>query len=64
MVLSKDMLLFENQEVCCTCKYYYQHYGFDRGKYFEVHWGHCAIPRIKARQPNQTCDKWTPREEK
>ncbi len=56
--------VYEGQKVCYTCRHYHQHYGFDRGKYFEVDWGHCAKPRIKARRQDQTCDKWTPREEK
>ena len=52
---------------CRQCKYFMQHYGLDKGKFFQLNCGHCRFIRAKRRQPeNKACEsfvKGTPEEE-
>ncbi len=52
------------QTVCGTCKHYRRHYvRYEAGRFTSLHYGHCVYPRIKQRDPGQTCPHWTAREE-
>lgn len=53
-----------NVPMCCTCRYFVQHYGYcpELG-YYAVHAGHCTEPRCKMRMPFDMCNNWEPRKE-
>ena len=55
--------VYEGQQVCCTCKHYFQHYRHSGEKYLLVGWGHCTCPRIKARKPDGKCERWEGKKE-
>lgn len=45
--------------VCGTCIHYYQHYVLgDRQKPFPLWYGHCGMPKLKDRRPDETCEHW------
>lgn len=39
--------VYAGEKVCFTCRYYIQHYGRDKKKYYILACGHCIFPRIK-----------------
>ena len=48
----------KDAKVCANCKHYYQHCAPfpEAGMGFSpIHAGHCTYPRLKNREPNQTC---------
>lgn len=40
------------QPNCSSCKYFCQHYTFDRKRIFRVYCGHCTYPKIKPKKPD------------
>ena len=47
-------------EVCGTCAHYHQHYVMmPSGGPLPLWYGHCAVPALKDRNPDQTCEHWT-----
>ncbi len=47
--------------LCCgTCYYYKQHYVQWGGpnRFSALSYGHCTYPRMKVREPHQTCEHW------
>ncbi|MBQ3000501.1 MAG: hypothetical protein IJD63_01995 [Oscillospiraceae bacterium] len=42
----------ENQ-ICRKCKYFRQHYGLDGTKIFRLHCGHCVLPKMRVKKPDQ-----------
>lgn len=50
--------LYAGQQVCCTCVHYQQHYYRGKKQYHEVYRGHCMVPRVKTRKPDQSCKFW------
>lgn len=54
----------ENQ-TCQNCKHFRQHYGLNEGKIFRLHCGHCVLPRMKNKKPEQkACEKFVQKENK
>lgn len=45
----------KDDAICERCKNFYQHYIYLEGRYMRVHAGHCAVPRVKDREPYDTC---------
>ena len=46
-------------KTCGECAHFFQHYGRDGWKYFEINCGHCVHPRLKEKKPDQkSCDKF------
>ncbi len=39
-------------QYCADCRYYLQHYTFDRKKIFRVYCGHCTYSRSKQKRPD------------
>ena len=50
--------IYTGKQVCCNCVYYRQHYGKRGDGYQPIYCGHCVYPRLKTRQPDQTCGNW------
>ena len=42
----------ENQ-TCQNCKHFHQHYGLDGERIFRLQCGHCVLPRMKNKKPEQ-----------
>lgn len=53
-----------DKDVCCNCRYFFQHYvSVDGGKFcVPCYCGHCTIANGKTRKPNQSCDGFQRRE--
>ena len=50
----------ENQR-CADCRYYLQHYTFDKRRIFRVYCGHCTLNRVKGKRPDsKVCESFTP----
>lgn len=46
---------------CQNCKYYLQHYTFDKRKIFRVYCGHCTFRRVRRKQPDgKACENYAP----
>lgn len=46
-------------EVCGTCVHYHQHYVMlPSGRPLPLWYGHCTMPALKGRNPDQTCEHW------
>ncbi len=55
---------YEGEQVCCTCKYFVQHYRQGGEEYWPVCCGHCIEARVKHRAPEKkACERWTPKQE-
>lgn len=52
---SKHFKVKKEDVLCKNCKHFYQHYIFYRGFYRWTNAGHCAYPRVKSKEPNDTC---------
>ncbi len=54
MTMVERLLISEDEKVCCNCKYFWQHYIYN--KHYECfqycNAGHCVKPRVKDRKPN------------
>ena len=51
-------------EVCGTCVHYHQHYVLlAKGRWLPIWYGHCALPEIQSRNPDETCGSWQERED-
>lgn len=52
--MAERLLISEDEKVCCNCKYFWQHYIYN--KHYECfqycNAGHCVKPRVKDRKPN------------
>ncbi len=49
------------EKECQNCKYYLQHYTFDKRKIFRVQCGHCIFPRPRTKRPyTKACENYTP----
>lgn len=44
--------------VCGTCAHYCQHYVLGGKKFVPLWYGHCVMPRLKDRDPDETCEYW------
>ena len=54
----------ENQ-IWRNCEHFRQHYGLDGERIFRLHCGHCVLPRIKNKKPDQiACEKFVQKENK
>lgn len=42
-------------ECCYNCTHFYQHYSKEG---YEIYAGHCSYPRIKPRNPGDTCQNF------
>lgn len=46
---------------CSGCKYYLQHYTFDRNKISRIYCGHCTMNRVRKKTPvAKACDRYVP----
>ena len=51
--------MIENQ--CSNCKYYLQHYTFDKRHIFRVYCGHCTLLRTSRKRPDtKACKSFIP----
>lgn len=49
------------KECCGTCVHYRQHYiAANGGRFHPIWYGHCGTPRMKQRQPDESCPCWSP----
>lgn len=48
----------EREEICANCKHYVQHYTCLLERFTPCNAGHCVYPRLKARKPGQTCERF------
>ena len=51
----------ESERVCANCRYYYQHYIYDKEMYngfSSCNCGHCSQKRLKRRKPSDTCENF------
>lgn len=49
-------------EVCGNCVHFRLHYiRYSEHGYSALHYGHCVYPRLKKREPDQTCPYWKAR---
>lgn len=49
------------EKQCQNCKYYMQHYTFDKRRIFRVYCGHCTFPRPRTKKPDaKVCEKFVP----
>ena len=47
------------ENTCNSCKYFQQHYTFNRRKLFRVHCGHCTFLKAKRKLPNaRICENY------
>ena len=54
-----------NSQTCQNCKHFRQHYGLEETRIFRVYCGHCVLPRIKNKKPDQkACEKFAQKENK
>ena len=50
-----------SDQCCSDCRYFLQHYTFDRSKIFRVYCGHCTLDRVKHKRPNaKACKSFVP----
>lgn len=50
-----------NEKRCNSCRYFLQHYTFDKRKIFRVHCGHCTVTRAKRLKPDSpACKNYVP----
>lgn len=53
------------KQCCGTCIHYRQHYILsEHGRPFPLWYGHCVAPRLKRREPDESCPYWAPAEGK
>lgn len=45
----------KDEKLCRDCKHFRQHYVLCRGEYSACYAGHCVYPRVKAREPYDSC---------
>lgn len=49
----------QERKYCAACKYFIQHYRKgNKGKFSEVHCGHCVHPMVKNRAPDTPACKY------
>ncbi len=49
------------EKQCKDCRFYRQHYTFDRKKLFRVFYGHCVYSRPKSKKPDRiACESFAP----
>lgn len=41
-----------DKKICKNCVHFRQHYALDQQKIFRVYCGHCALQRVRKRQPD------------
>ena len=47
--------------LCKNCKYFHQHYAFDRRGIFRIYCGHCGLNRVRPKKPDCiSCDGFIP----
>ena len=57
--MSVNHTIMVEDELCGTCVHYHQHYTLGyAGKFWPLWFGHCGVPRIRHRAPNDTCPHW------
>ncbi len=50
-----------SEQHCADCRYYLQHYTFDKHKIFRVCCGHCIYSRVRRKQPEaKACENFAP----
>lgn len=60
-MMSERRYIVVEKECCGTCVHYRQHYILtEHGKPYPLWYGHCVTPRLKRREPDETCPHWTP----
>jgi hypothetical protein len=49
--------IYDWEKVCCNCRHFVKHYHYDSysKKFQPLCCGHCYYPRVKHREPNQSC---------
>lgn len=53
--IMKTYMISEKEEVCSNCKYFMQHYVYDKRfckDFTPCNAGHCIKPRVKDRKPS------------
>lgn len=50
-----------SDQYCANCKYYMQHYTFDKHRIFRVYCGHCTFQRPRTKKPDaKICENFVP----
>ena len=52
---------YEGVSMCVNCQHFHQHYIRDGKGHVAVECGHCVEPRIKNREPWDSCQHFTPK---
>ena len=54
--------ILQPAETCATCLHFRRHYvRREKDWFMPLDYGHCVYPRLKKREPDQSCPCWTPR---
>ena len=57
--------MFTENQTCQKCEHFRRHYGVDGTRIFRLHCGHCVLPRMKNKKPDQAaCEKFVQKENK